>query len=86
MGAEGKIQHEDGLARCTWPGDDPLYVAYHDEDWGVPEYDDRALWEKLVMVSLAVITFAVLVFLACAVLVLGWSVAWLYEYATTNWG
>jgi DNA-3-methyladenine glycosylase I len=49
MGAEGKIQHEDGLARCTWPGDDPLYVAYHDEDWGVPEYDDRALWEKLVL-------------------------------------
>lgn len=32
---------------CTWPGTDPIYVAYHDEEWGVPEYDDRALFEKL---------------------------------------
>jgi len=37
------------LARCTWPKDDPLYLAYHDEEWGVPEYDDRALYEKLVL-------------------------------------
>jgi DNA-3-methyladenine glycosylase I len=35
--------------RCAWPGEDPLYVAYHDEEWGVPEYDDRALYEKLVL-------------------------------------
>ena len=35
--------------RCAWPGADPLYVAYHDEEWGVPEYDDRALYEKLVL-------------------------------------
>ena len=35
--------------RCNWPGADPLYVAYHDEDWGVPEYDPRALYEKLVL-------------------------------------
>lgn len=35
--------------RCTWCGTDPLYVAYHDEEWGVPEYDSRALWEKLVL-------------------------------------
>jgi len=41
--------HADGLRRCTWPGEDPLYVAYHDEEWGVPEYDDRALFEKLVL-------------------------------------
>ena len=41
--------HADGLARCPWPKDDPLYVAYHDEEWGVPEYDDRALYEKLVL-------------------------------------
>lgn len=34
---------------CTWPGSDPLYRAYHDEEWGVPEYDDRALFEKLVL-------------------------------------
>lgn len=34
---------------CTWPGTDPLYLTYHDTDWGVPEYDDRALFEKLVL-------------------------------------
>ncbi len=38
-----------GLTRCPWPGTDPLYVAYHDEEWGVPERDDRALYEKLVL-------------------------------------
>jgi DNA-3-methyladenine glycosylase I len=43
------IKHADGLARCAWPKDDPLYVAYHDTEWGVPEYDDRALYEKLVL-------------------------------------
>ena len=37
------------LVRCPWPGDDPLYVAYHDEEWGVPEHDDRALFEKLLL-------------------------------------
>jgi DNA-3-methyladenine glycosylase I len=36
-------------SRCAWPGDDPLYVAYHDDEWGVPEHDDRALFEKLVL-------------------------------------
>ena len=41
--------HSDGLPRCAWPGQDPLYVAYHDGEWGVPEYDDRALYEKLVL-------------------------------------
>ena len=35
--------------RCTWPGVDPFYVAYHDDEWGVPEYDDRALYEKLML-------------------------------------
>jgi DNA-3-methyladenine glycosylase I len=35
--------------RCPWPGSDPLYVAYHDEEWGVPERDDWALYEKLVL-------------------------------------
>jgi DNA-3-methyladenine glycosylase I len=39
----------DGLKRCAWPGSDPLYVAYHDEEWGVPEFDSRALYEKLVL-------------------------------------
>ena len=41
--------HADGLTRCPWPGEDPLYVAYHDTEWGVPEYDDRALYEKLIL-------------------------------------
>ena len=35
--------------RCSWPGHDPLYCAYHDEEWGTPEWDDRALWEKLIL-------------------------------------
>jgi DNA-3-methyladenine glycosylase I len=39
----------DGLVRCPWPGQDPLYVAYHDEEWGTPEFDDRALYEKLML-------------------------------------
>jgi len=39
----------DERLRCPWPGSDPLYVAYHDTEWGVPEYDDRALYEKLVL-------------------------------------
>jgi len=43
------ILHLDGLRRCPWPQQDPLYVAYHDEEWGVPERDDRALFEKLVL-------------------------------------
>jgi DNA-3-methyladenine glycosylase I len=37
------------LVRCPWPKDDALYCAYHDEEWGVPEFDDRALYEKLVL-------------------------------------
>jgi DNA-3-methyladenine glycosylase I len=41
--------HPDGLTRCPWPGTDPLYVAYHDEEWGVPEFDSRALFEKLIL-------------------------------------
>ena len=44
-----QIVHADGLVRCPWPKQDPLYVAYHDEEWGVPEYDDRALYEKLIL-------------------------------------
>ncbi len=35
--------------RCPWPGEDPLYCDYHDREWGVPEWDDRALFEKLVL-------------------------------------
>ncbi len=43
------VLHEDGLCRCHWCGTDPLYVHYHDRDWGVPEYDSRALFEKLIL-------------------------------------
>jgi DNA-3-methyladenine glycosylase I len=35
--------------RCLWAGDDPLYVAYHDEEWGVPVHDDRKLFEMLIL-------------------------------------
>ena len=35
--------------RCWWAGDDPLYVGYHDEEWGVPLHDDRALFEFLIL-------------------------------------
>jgi DNA-3-methyladenine glycosylase I len=43
------IFHADGLCRCPWPGHDPAYLAYHDREWGVPEHDSRALFEKLVL-------------------------------------
>ena len=35
--------------RCSWCGDDPLYVRYHDEEWGVPLHDDRRLFEMLIL-------------------------------------
>lgn len=37
------------MTRCSWAGDDPLYIEYHDEEWGVPETSDRALFEKLLL-------------------------------------
>jgi DNA-3-methyladenine glycosylase I len=40
---------DDGVARCPWPGQDPLYVAYHDDDWGRPVRDERELFEKLIL-------------------------------------
>jgi DNA-3-methyladenine glycosylase I len=41
---------DDTTGRCAWAKPtEPIYVAYHDEEWGVPEYDPRALWEKLVL-------------------------------------
>ncbi|HVL71227.1 MAG TPA: DNA-3-methyladenine glycosylase I [Beijerinckiaceae bacterium] len=45
---DGLIAH-DGRCRCWWPATDPLYLAYHDTEWGVPEFDDRALFEKLIL-------------------------------------
>lgn len=44
-----KILHDDGHIRCAWPGRDAAYVAYHDEEWGVPERDSQALFEKLLL-------------------------------------
>jgi DNA-3-methyladenine glycosylase I len=44
-----KVYDHEG-ERCGWVNPaDALYTAYHDEEWGVPEYDSRALWEKLVL-------------------------------------
>ncbi|KRS13917.1 DNA-3-methyladenine glycosylase [Roseovarius atlanticus] len=37
------------MERCGWVGSDPIYEAYHDTEWGVPEWDSRALWEKLIL-------------------------------------
>ncbi|WP_322890426.1 MULTISPECIES: DNA-3-methyladenine glycosylase I [unclassified Yoonia] len=37
------------MARCDWAGPEQIYIDYHDTEWGVPEYDSRALWEKLVL-------------------------------------
>lgn len=37
------------IKRCKWAGTDPLYVDYHDREWGVPEHDDRKLFEMLIL-------------------------------------
>ncbi|MFU8778490.1 MAG: DNA-3-methyladenine glycosylase I, partial [Roseovarius sp.] len=42
-------QRGDTKERCGWVSDDPLYLSYHDTEWGVPEYDSRTLWEKLIL-------------------------------------
>jgi DNA-3-methyladenine glycosylase I len=39
----------ESVQRCSWAASDPVYCAYHDEEWGVPEYDSRALWETLML-------------------------------------
>jgi len=43
----GVQRHEDGKLRCAWCTADPLYIAYHDTEWGVPVHDDRQLFEML---------------------------------------
>src|SRR3979411_199429 len=40
------------VKRCAWPGQDPLYLAYHDEEWGFPLHDDNRLFEMLVLESM----------------------------------
>ena len=37
------------IERCPWPGTDPIYVAYHDTEWGVPVHDDRRIFEFLIL-------------------------------------
>jgi DNA-3-methyladenine glycosylase I len=44
---EGLIKGEDGHIRCFWPGDMPDYLAYHDDEWGLPVADDHRLFEKI---------------------------------------
>lgn len=44
---DGLIIGSDELKRCHWHGNDPLYLRYHDEEWGVPEKDDTRLFEKI---------------------------------------
>ena len=42
-------RYPNASSRCAWCGDDPLYVKYHDEEWGVPLHDDRRLFEMLIL-------------------------------------
>jgi DNA-3-methyladenine glycosylase I len=49
MASRPSIIEHDGVSRCSWCGTDPVYCAYHDEEWGVPEWDSRALFEKLML-------------------------------------
>jgi len=44
---DGLVRHRDGVTRCWWPGEDPLYLRYHDDEWGTPVTDDRRLFEKI---------------------------------------
>lgn len=47
--ARKALIHADGKGRCPWCGEDPFYMHYHDTEWGVPEWDSRALFEKLIL-------------------------------------
>ena len=47
MPADGLVRHRDGVSRCWWAGSDPLYLRYHDEEWGRPITDDSRLFEKI---------------------------------------
>jgi len=43
------LTNADGESRCTWCGDDPLYIIYHNREWGIPIVEDRELFEKLTL-------------------------------------
>lgn len=47
--ANPSLHRIDGVARCRWSGADPLYLAYHDDEWGRPNDEDARLYEKLVL-------------------------------------
>ena len=47
MSVDGLVRHEDGVSRCWWAGSDPLYLRYHDEEWGRPVTNDSRLFEKI---------------------------------------
>jgi DNA-3-methyladenine glycosylase I len=47
--ARSAISQAKPVVRCSWVSSDPIYIAYHDEEWGVPERDSRALFEKLLL-------------------------------------
>ena len=46
---EGLLRGEDGVVRCAWAGSDPVYLRYHDDEWGKPTHDEHRLFEKLVL-------------------------------------
>ena len=47
MATNGLIRHDDGVSRCWWAGSDPMYLRYHDEEWGQPVTNDSRLFEKI---------------------------------------
>ena len=47
----GGAPYSGFMERCEWAGDDPLYVTYHDEEWGTPEHDDQKLFEFVILES-----------------------------------
>src|SRR5450432_4728938 len=47
--AAKKSPRANSLTRCWWSGEDPLYIKYHDTEWGVPVHDDRVLFEFLLL-------------------------------------
>jgi len=47
MSVDGLVRHDDGVSRCWWAGTDPLYLRYHDEEWGRPVTNDSRLFEKI---------------------------------------
>lgn len=46
---EGYMSSQTNISRCDWPGENPLMIAYHDDEWGVPVHDDRKLFEFMVL-------------------------------------